>query len=107
MLPCGLAWLAKRHAVRVDAAPAEGVDALPAPGQVEDLEATHPLGQRRVNDEIVALRLETEARPQQEQWRSGRPGLRAAGCPGLDKASRRFPGGSRRTPPAAWRWTTR
>src|SRR5215831_5829745 len=80
--PCSRAWppttgwpspplLAERNAVRVDAAPAEGVHALPAPGQVEDLEVTHPLGQRRINDEIVAVRLEAEARPQQEQRRSG------------------------------------
>src|SRR5262249_62401025 len=33
-------FLAERDAVGVDAAPAEGVHSLPAPGQVEDLEVT-------------------------------------------------------------------
>jgi hypothetical protein len=35
--------------------------------------------QCRVDDEVVADRLEPEHRPEQEQRRPGRPGLRAAG----------------------------
>src|SRR5215203_1589237 len=61
-----------------DPPPREGVDPPPAPGNVEQGKEPDVLGQRRVDDEVVALWLEAEHRAEQEQRCSGRPGLRAA-----------------------------
>ena len=87
--------------VDVDPAAAEGVEAAPAARDVEQLEVADARRQRRIDDEVVAERLEAEHRPQQQQRRAGRPGLRAAGRRVLDRVPRQRRGRSRRTPRAA------
>src|SRR5829696_4056357 len=62
----------------VDAAASEGVDAAPAPGDVKQLEMTDADRERRVDDQMLAERLEPKHRPQQEQRRTRRPRLGAA-----------------------------
>jgi purine catabolism regulator len=52
--------------VGVDAAAAEGVDQLPAPRKVEQFEMADPRGQRRVDDEVVLVRLKPEGYPQRQ-----------------------------------------
>ena len=74
--------------VGVDAAAAEGVDHLPAPGQVEQCEMADPRGQRRVDDEMVLVRLEAEGDAQGQERRPSRPGLRTAGRRILDRVHR-------------------
>ncbi len=61
-----------------DAAATERVDPTPAPGDVEQLEMADPARQRRIDDEVLAVRLEAEHRAEQEERRSRRPRLRAA-----------------------------
>src|SRR5262245_4995019 len=75
----GLRSAGSRPVVAVDLDPSapEGVDAAPAPGYVEQLEVPDPGSERRVDDEVVADRLEPEHRPQQQERRAGRPRLRA------------------------------
>ena len=74
-----------------DPAAAEGIDPAPATGDVEQLEVADRVRQCRVDDEVVADRLEPEHRPEQEQRRPGRPGLRAAGGRVLDRVLRQRP----------------
>ena len=47
-------------------------------------------GQRRVDDQVIAERLEAEHRPQQEHRRPGRPGLWAASGRVLNRILRHF-----------------
>src|SRR5262245_54577892 len=64
----GLRSAGSRPVVAVDLDPSapEGVDAAPPPGYVEQLEVPDPGSERRVDDEVVADRLEPEHRPQQQ-----------------------------------------
>src|SRR4029450_4216563 len=57
----------------------EGVDPAPAPGDIEQREQADALGQRRVDDEMIADRLEAEHRAHEQERRTRRPRLRAAG----------------------------
>src|SRR5207253_2675750 len=61
-----------------DLAAREGVDAAPAPRNVQQGERADAARERRVDDEVVADRLEAEHRSQQQQRGARRPGLRAA-----------------------------
>src|SRR5215217_633904 len=69
---------------RRDSTAAERVQASPTAGDVEQLEMANPLRKRRVDDEVVAERLEPEHSAQEEQRRSRRPRLRAARSRVLD-----------------------
>src|SRR5215207_750621 len=62
----------------VDAPSSEGVDAAPAPGDVEQLKMTDADRERRVDYQILTERLEPKHRPQQQQGRTRRPRLGAA-----------------------------
>ena len=48
-----------------------GVNLVPTAGNVEQLEPADVLGQRGVDDEVVADWFEPEHRPKQQQWCSG------------------------------------
>ena len=63
----------------VDLTACEGVDAPPPTGDVEQRQHSYAGRERRVDYESIADRLEAEHRSQEEQRRSSRPGLRAAG----------------------------
>src|SRR5262245_31906655 len=65
-------------AVDLDPPSPERVDSAPAARDVEQLEMVDPRRERRVDDEVIAHRLEPEHRPQQEKRRASRPRLRAA-----------------------------
>src|SRR5215204_2090924 len=68
----------------VDTATGEGVDAPPAAGDVQQLEMTDGAGQGAVDQEVLSDRLQAQHRGQQQQGRTGRPGLGAAGGRVLD-----------------------
>src|SRR6476619_4178773 len=70
------AWLAVRTEPlgHVDAAAAERVDPTPAAGDVEQLEMADLLWQHRIDDEVLALRLEAEHRAEQQERCSRGPG---------------------------------
>jgi hypothetical protein len=50
----------------VDAAASERIDPAPPPGNVEQLEMADRPGERRVDHQVFALRLEPEHRPQEQ-----------------------------------------
>src|SRR4051812_50217645 len=75
-------------AVDLDPAAPEGVEAAPPAGDVEELQPADRRGESGVDDEMLALWLEPEHRPQEEQRGSGRPRLRAAGGRVLDRILR-------------------
>ena len=54
-------------------------------GDVEQLDPSERLGNRRVDDQVRAVGLESEQRAQEQQRRAGRPGLRAARRRVLDR----------------------
>src|SRR5688572_17214259 len=62
-----------------DPTAAEGINASPAAGNIEQLQAADAHGQCGIDNQIVADWLQTEHRPEQQQWCPGRPRLRAAG----------------------------
>src|SRR5207245_7535243 len=64
--------------LQVDAPAPESIDPAPPAGDVEELEMPDPDGEGRVDHEMLADRLEIEHRPQEQQRRPCRPGLRAA-----------------------------
>jgi PucR family transcriptional regulator, purine catabolism regulatory protein len=70
---CSRPWvrLSRREPAGVDPAATEGVDPLPAPRDVEQLEVADPPRQRRVDQQVAVVRLEPERGPQQEQRRAG------------------------------------
>lgn len=51
-------------AVGVDPPAADGIYQLPAPWQVEQFQVADPLRQRRVDDEVIFVRLEAECHPE-------------------------------------------
>ena len=57
-------------AVDLDPAAPEGVDATPPARDVEELQPADRRGERGVDDEMLALWLEPEHRPQEEERRS-------------------------------------
>src|ERR1035437_5516931 len=75
----------QRDLARIHLAPRKGVDAAPATRYVEHLEVAYAQWQRRVDDQMVAGRLEAQHRAQQEQRRPSRPGLRTTGGRVLDR----------------------
>src|SRR5690348_15749255 len=68
----------------VDQAAAKGVRAAPAARNSHKLDAFQFLGNRRIDQQMIADRLETEQAAQQQQRRTGSPSLRAAGGGVLD-----------------------
>src|SRR4249920_3654225 len=77
--------------VDVDASASERIDPAPAAGYVQELEVADGHRQSGVDDEVVADRLETEHRPQEQERRPRRPGLRTA-CGGvLHRVLRKLP----------------
>lgn len=79
---------ARPRRLELDATPPEGVDPAPAPGNVEECDQPNALGKSRIDDEIVAARLEPEHGSQQEQRSAGRPSLRATRRRVLDRILR-------------------
>jgi hypothetical protein len=67
-----------RSSVELDFSAREGVDAAPAPGDLQHSERADAARELRVDDQVIADRLEAEHRPQEQQRRARRPGLRAA-----------------------------
>jgi hypothetical protein len=56
---------------QLDFSACEGVDAAPTPGDFQQGEHANAARERRVDDEVVADRLEAEHRSQQQQRRAG------------------------------------
>src|SRR5215475_13888718 len=62
----------------VDAPSAERIDMTPTAWNVEQRQHADAARQRRIDDEMLADRIEPEHRPQEQERRSRRPRLRAA-----------------------------